>query len=170
MESGGPSYCPTCGARLEGQVNYCPSCGAPVVGQPPGGQAYPGTGYPPPQSPYMVPAKKDTGVALILGILPGIFGIWGIGQMYVGRVIRGVALLVLGLVGIGGLWILLIGGYMIGMMNVGADPAHIFPGALILIIILVAVTIALLIWQAYDAYALAKSYNEHIDRYGTAPW
>lgn len=60
---------------------------------------------PPPQPPYPPYPTKDRGLALVIEILPALFGFLGFGWIYAGNVSNGVA------------W--LIGGFVWGLISVG---------------------------------------------------
>ena len=68
-------YCPHCGAQIEYRYTVCPACGStqpPLEGMP------------------VVPQKprKNPWIALILSLL-----VTGVGQIYLGRITRGLAFL-----------------------------------------------------------------------------
>jgi TM2 domain-containing membrane protein YozV len=77
----------------------------------------------------------------------GIFGIEGIGQIYVGQVGRGVGILIAGFA----FWI-------IGVLTA--------PYGLVILIGL----FVLFIWQIFDARRLCKEYNNFVSQNGRAPW
>ena len=51
---------------------------------------------------YQIDPRKDKSIALILEIVPGLFGLFGIGWLYIGQVMPGLILLIGGIV-----WILI---------------------------------------------------------------
>jgi len=90
-------FCPNCGQDNPDKSKFCSNCGASLaadqvgpaqavrpaaVGQ----QSYPAT--------YLVRPAKDRSVALILEILPGMFGFLGFGWIYAGNLGVGLAWLV----------------------------------------------------------------------------
>lgn len=101
--------CPHCGYTNPDGVRFCANCGQEVAAQSnvsnqvpptpapqaPVPSAYP-LSNPPPQAQYPPAYRplKDRSVAYILEILPGIFGILGIGWMYAGNTGVGIAWLV----------------------------------------------------------------------------
>jgi len=97
--------------------------------------------------------KKDAGVAALLAAFLPLF-LFGIGHFYIGKIKRGIILLVLGILAKipfvlslpFSLWIFLLL-LVSGLINVG-----------------------LWIWQVFDAYMLAKKYNAEVERTGKAPW
>ena len=115
---------------------------------------------------------KDTGITLLLGVLLGLFGIMGIGQLYVGKIGRGVAIL--------------LGGFAVAAVSYIAVIAYIlsdswlydnsgyyspdFSGLIVIALLVAVFHLAYFIWQAYDAYKLAKKYNEELYRTGQPPW
>ncbi|MEX2192611.1 MAG: hypothetical protein WD717_04455 [Nitrosarchaeum sp.] len=128
---------------------FCPVCGTPP--QPPNNptQMYGNTPNPPNnqnnyynnnyyQNNPMLNSKSEA-IAIVLSIL-----IIGVGQMYMGKIGRGVGIL------IGGIFLA-----VIGVMTLGV-------GFIIFII--------LFIWQIIDAYNLCKKYNNYLSQNGRPPW
>ena len=74
-------FCPECGEELEGSPRYCPSCGAELGGR--GGSRAGVTGVV-----QVAVGTKSPGLAAVLSFL-----ISGLGQIYVGRIGRGIAIL-----------------------------------------------------------------------------
>jgi len=165
--------CPFCGAPNPPDATFCVNCGAKL----PSDQPQPYTAPPPPQpapsttmpssqpTPYSRPMdntqpqtsppapppppappvqqpyqvgpprpiilkEKDAGIAAVLSLI-----IPGLGQMYVGKVGRGIIILLITIV----LSVVLIG-------------------------------FIIWIWNIFDAYNLAKKYNEALKTTGTKPW
>ena len=125
------SFCGGCGGPLASKFSPCPKCGHvkttfnPAV--PPQGGLY-----------------KNEGTGLILSIVLGILGLCGIGQIYAGRVGRGIGIMI-------GVWILVAIGF--ATMGIG----------------LIAV-LAVFIWQIFDTKKLCKEYNDFLASNGRAPW
>lgn len=141
-------YCPYCGAQLPPGASFCPKCGAsvqvapatPTTQQP----AIPVTTTPvspPPTRPptTVVVGAKSPGVAAILSLL-----IPGLGQIYVGRVGRGLLILFI----------------VMPLTFVMAS----------LTLIFVFLPLIIWIWQIFDAYNLAKKYNDYLLSIGQPPW
>lgn len=151
--------------EIEESVRFCPYCGAnlgsvqkgatktveyqPIVQQPSHSEPYqqPTTYYQPPQT--YLPHKSEV-VALILSwfVLPGL------GQMYAGKIGRGLGFLF-------GLLILSIG--------VGVGAFWLIWGALPLFIILILAIVAIQIWCVVDAYQTAAKFNKFVARIGRPP-
>ncbi|MDR3074823.1 MAG: hypothetical protein LBU30_02135 [Candidatus Methanoplasma sp.] len=103
---------------------------------------------------------KDITLATILGAVLGLFGIMGVGQMYVKRVGRGIAIL------LGGWFILPVttfGGLII--LGGAGDTAFVF-----LIVFIIVCLPIYLVWQVLDARKLTRKYNEGIRNTGRPPW
>jgi len=151
-------FCRQCGKEIAQDVRFCPYCGTEQI------------------SPY-VPAPpfqagletKNTGLAALIALILGIFGVWGAGHIYVGKLTRGIALMILGILLewvlgfaiffsalFGGLWLWGPRG-AIGALIGGA-------------ILWLAIIIGIFIWQIYDAYNLAKYYNRYVQQYRKPPW
>jgi len=127
----GGGFCSSCGATLTGKYAPCPKCG------------YTKTRYNPSVPPQGA-LYKNEGTALILSIILGILGVCGIGQIYAGKVGRGVGML------IGGIILLIIG---FATMGIG----------------LIAY-LGFFIWQIFDTKNLCRQYNEFVSQNGRAPW
>jgi TM2 domain-containing membrane protein YozV len=119
---GNLSYCPCCGAFVENHWDYCQKCGKYLRGL-----------LNVSETPVYVGRKKDPMIALLLALIPGLFGIWGIGHFYVEEFGKGILLLFLGLI----LAFIMI--------------LNIICGLIILII-----GFFIWLWQGYDAYSIAK--------------
>lgn len=176
--------CTKCGKEIPTDAAFCPACGYSVNVNEKGEQYKQNDGYQGhyyPQYPL-----KDTGITLVLGVLLGFFGIMGAGQMYIGKIKRGIVIL------IGGFAISVIS-YMISVYLVVApwvsrtstwtgsgsfdlistwpfDLRSVYMIALASTIVTTAIRFTYLIWQAYDAYKLAKRYNEELISTGKPPW
>jgi len=75
------AYCDKCGNELQPGAQFCNKCGKPFNADPIAPQVefrpLPDTG-------------KSKTLALLLAIIPGLFGIWGIGQIYLGKLGKGI--------------------------------------------------------------------------------
>jgi len=102
----------------------------------------------PPQQPNYNPqyqtGHKDESTTLILSIVLGLIGLPGIGHMYVGKVGKGVGILI-------GSWFLIV----VGVLTMGIG----------LIIYLI-----LFIWQIFDSRNLCRQYNQYLSQNGRPPW
>lgn len=138
-------FCPYCGRIVQPEAAYCQNCGALLISH--GGYS---SRQPYGTMDFATGARNRNGknpwIAVCLALIFGFFGLWGVGQMYDGRVRRGIGILLAGLV-VGGLFwlsvvltVILIG--YVGMVLFGIF----FAGGYL--------------WQAYDAYVLAQEYNE----------
>jgi TM2 domain-containing membrane protein YozV len=87
---------------------------------------------------------KNTTVAAVLSLL-----IAGAGQIYAGRAVRGLGILAL---------ISLIGFTGYAVFN------------LLGLLLVVPFIIGIFAWQIYDAYSLARKFNEHTRTYARPPW
>jgi TM2 domain-containing membrane protein YozV len=130
-------------------TRFCPSCGKSVSdSSSPSSTSSSVSEYPNVvrQLPY-----KSPGTAALLACVGGIFGLCGIGHMYVGKVGRGIAILVVGLFIFGPTLLGLSGGVAIfGIFAFGY--------------------LILWIWQIFKARSLAKIFNESVKTSGKEPW
>ncbi|MDA4129680.1 MAG: zinc-ribbon domain-containing protein [Thaumarchaeota archaeon] len=134
-------FCSSCGRAVSPEAPYCASCGASLRST----ESYYSSRQPYSMGTFAVP-RKSTVIAAALGLVPGFFGFWGLGQMYAGKIGKGIALLIAGLI-IGGLFwfsviltVILIGYVGIAIFGI------IFVGGWL--------------WQTVDAYGTAQEYNE----------
>jgi hypothetical protein len=149
-------FCPMCGGESRDGHQFCMHCGFNF--KEPSAPTYPYPPYQPRPGIYPVLDRKDSGIATILALLPGLMGIMGIGHVYVGKIVQGFLLLILGIF----LDALLVGSIFLGFITMGVG--------FILTVIILAVILIVLIFQTLDANRLAKQYNDHVLRYGRAPW
>jgi len=110
-------YCPHCGAQIDYKYSVCPACGKPQA-------VAPGVEV------FRKPQRKNPLLALVLSLL-----ITGVGQIYLGKVWRGLAFL-------GG--IIILGSILESYLNFDQ-------------VMIVGVVISII--SAYDAYILAKKIN-----------
>ena len=94
-------FCNNCGAEVSETAIFCKACGFKIQA------AKPITEKPvSPLAEKSMPSiagnttpsvGKSMSTVLLLAILPGLVGVWGIGHFYIGRPLRGIAFLVPGL-------------------------------------------------------------------------
>ena len=156
--------CPNCQFNNPPDAKYCSNCGyklmadqVPPSSPPPYGQY--GTYYGPPPYAYPPYHVKSPGVAVILALVLGLFGLMGIGHIYVGRIGRGLIILLAGFA-LNALGIL---GFIFGLFLI---PSGLFLFGLLALV----ASFVLLIWQTYDAYMLANEYNARYQQTGRPPW
>ena len=128
---GASGFCGQCGATLAAKFAPCPKCG------------YVKTRYNPTVPPQGA-LYKNEGTALILSIVLGLLGLNGIGQIYAGKVSRGIVIMI-------GSWVVIV----VGIMTLGVG--------------LIAY-LAIFIWQIFDTKNLCKEYNEFVSLNGRPPW
>ena len=89
------------------------------------------------------PEWKSMGVTMVLTVVLGIVGLGGIGHLYLGKIIKGIVLLIVGI-------ILAIIGW--------------------LTIFGLIVLLAFALFVIYDSYRLCKRYNNDLEQTGRPPW
>ena len=149
-------FCGSCGTRLISKYSPCPDCGhvkttfnpQPDPGNPNpyGGNPNPNRGYPPQQQGGLY---KNPTTALLLAIILGFLGIAGVGQIYVGKVGRGIGILI-------AVFVL----YIIGGATIGVYIGIAF----------IIAAFVLFIWSCLDTHKLVKQYNDFVSKNGRAPW
>jgi TM2 domain-containing membrane protein YozV len=147
--------------RFTEDVIFCPNCGADQTQPPLLAPASQQVSIPPvivqqqvhqqfspaPQPPVSIPLKSGS-------LAAGLSLLWaGVGQIYVGRVARGIGIMAL----------LYVAGFFTGFFF---SMTRSLPVLLILGVILLVVYV----WQIFDAHALANRYNEYAKMYGRPPW
>ena len=147
-------YCSGCGEPLEESASFCHTCGRKVQPEPSREHTTTTTvNYNRSNESAYLAFHKSGGIAILLGLL-----ITGGGQMYAGKVARGVVMLLFGIFG----WAFL----LIPIFFVGSSPG----GVLAVLAIVGMLMFAFLIWTLYDANELVKRYNNEILRTGRPPW
>ncbi len=143
-------YCSNCGNELKEGDKFCSSCGeSPALGS---------TGSNKRSGPQIVVnVQKNPGVAAVLGILLGLVGIFGIGQIYAGRFLRGLLFLFLG-------WVFIAILFFVGIS------AAVVTDSFFILSLAFLLPLLFYIWQAYDAYKLSKKFNKITLETGRTPW
>jgi TM2 domain-containing membrane protein YozV len=136
-------FCPRCGKEVRDEDAFCPSCGYNLKSA---------------AKPSIPLEHKSPGIAAVLALVLGFFGLMGVGQIYVGRLARGIVLLIVGII----LAVLTYGSFLLGFVTFGLG----WVGALVFGVIL----LILWIWQTFDAYGLAKKFNKAVEETGKTPW
>jgi zinc-ribbon domain len=137
-------FCPRCGRVVQPDTAYCQNCGTLLTNHNSLSSRQPyDTSSSASTSKYR---GKNPWIAAGLALGFGLFGIWGVGHIYDGKIARGVALLVGGIV-IGVLfWFTVFFAFLlIGIVGVAIFALFFIGGYL---------------WQALDAYNSARDYNE----------
>ena len=91
---------------------------------------------------------KSDSTTLLLAIILGLFGLSGIGHLYLGMIGRGVGILIAGIV----LWVV---GVVTIMFGVG--------------VVLIIGYLVLFIWQILDSRRLCREYNDYYEDHGEEP-
>lgn len=139
-------YCPNCGQELTGTARFCDRCGSRVgVCEGPGH-----TGPDEYDMASILVNKKSEGLAILLSFI-----ITGLGQMYVGRIGRGICLLVVQIA-------------ISVLVTVVISPLSYSSPGVMLAVVLIMMSAVLILWVfgMYDAYCLAKEYNQNLLRRG----
>ena len=125
-------FCPKCGREVTEDMNVCPYCGNPLKGVAPAPRI---------EAARVTVGTKNPGLGAILSLIPGI------GQMYAGKIGRGLLFLILGI------------------------PVTIVIAVLLFWLILpLFLPLAFWLWNIFDAYNLCKEYNKLLMQTGNPPW
>ena len=156
-------FCSSCGQKLDPKVKFCSNCGATTDSTPV--KTQPQASYQPQQPVHSGPYQqqptyyqpqpylphKSEGLALILSwfILPGA------GQIYAGKIGKGVGFMI---------------GIIIGWIFYGISFIFLFFwSSMALWVIIPIIMLGIQIWCIVDAYQTAKSFNSFVARTGRAP-
>jgi len=153
---------------------FCPVCGYPVNAQ---GQRNQNQ-WKNDNSNYYAPnyqarpqyEMKDTGITIIFAALIGLFGIMGIGHIYLGKVGKGVAILIGGFVIAALMYVVTFSLLWSEVWLMDSDGNVDFVPVIIFMVVAVIIYFAYYVWQVFDAHKLAKHYNEELIRTGKPPW
>ena len=114
--------------------------------------------------------SKSERITLVLSIVVGLMGIMGVGHIYLGRVRRGVIILIIGILS----WT----AFFIPIAILGAlgeleeEPSY--PAVIIGMFGVFAVAgigvLILFIWQVLNSRKLCRVYNEYLEQNGKYPW
>ena len=165
-------FCSSCGFEIKDDTELCPKCGKQVKFGKEDKSKEPLTGR--------IEYKSES-ITLIFSVIIGLFVIMGVGQMYVGKVKRGIVILILSLAKSGIGILLLIGGLALLAPNSASSKAYapfgLTHGDITTGIIILGIGIGLLVgevvlffWQIFDARKLCRKYNEYVAEYGKRPW
>jgi TM2 domain-containing membrane protein YozV len=144
-------FCSNCGKEVAVDAAFCPSCGYNLKQVPP-------TKW----TPSVPLERKSPGTAAVLALILGFIGLLGIGHIYVGRLVRGIVVLIVGIISLLLTFLGLIASTEVGfaLEMEGLRILGLF-GILYL---------GLWIWQIFDAYDLAKEFNRTVQETGKEPW
>ena len=136
------AFCSRCGSQVPEGAQFCDRCGSPMGG---GFQSY-SQGNQTTMSYTYRKDEKEIILAVVLSLI-----IPGVGQIYCGRIGRGIGILVL--TGLFGLM------SFIPLLFI-FDPASFnFAGFFALMVVVSIIALIFYIWQIYDAYRCADDYN-----------
>ncbi len=144
------TLCPNCGKGVFVNTRFYPACGAAQSPR------FAATAPMPPSS--AIVQYKSPGVAVVLSLILGVVGLMGIGHLYVGKLSKGLSLLIVGII----LGILTWGSFITGFVTFGLGFLASASFGLMLF--------ALWFWQMWDTYVLAKVFNRRVQETGLAPW
>ena len=165
--SGPANFCSNCGEKLDADKDgaECPKCHSALH------QHSEHTESPSrivEQLPY-----KSPGTAALIAFIGGIFALPGIGHIYVGKVGRGIGILILGLI-LYALTLLMITsvGFLASLEQTTSTSPNNSAGigAIGIMLFSSVAYIVLFIWQIFSARKLAKKFNEEVKTTGREPW
>jgi len=144
------TVCPNCGREVMGYLNFCPNCGHPLRSL---DRAYP----------YRSTSKvRDPRITFLIGMIPGLIGIYGLGHFYIGKTIRGLVLFLMGVLVFNRIFL----GLLLYLLVAGWGGESDLYGYLPWLILGALVGIA----QAFDSFFLSRKYNAIVTKGGMTPW
>ena len=105
------------------------------------------------------PEWKSESTTLLFSILLGLFGLQGVGHIYVGKVSRGIVILIGSLA----LWIIIVMAMIRSMYAYQSDSLLAFAITLLIVYFII------FIYQVRDARKLCREYNDYYEQHGTPP-
>lgn len=164
MTSSKPKFCSNCGETLENlndeEIKKCPKCNIDLLQI--GG------------STHNIPVVdrlpyKSPGTAALIAFIGGIFALLGLGHIYVGKVERGIGILISGIIIYVLLFILVIS--FPSFLILAPDESSVGMGVILMVFVLAIAYFVLWIWQIFNARKLAKRFNESVlTTGGKEPW
>jgi len=173
--STGPNFCSNCGEKLDANMNTneCPKCHSVYSAL----HEHSNHIESPPRVVEQLPYKSP-GTTALIAFLGGIFGLPGIGHMYVGKVKNGIFILITGiLISIAIVFTSIslftteqLSSIQSPYYNAASDVSGLVLQWVITIVVFALAYLALFIWQIFDARKLAKRFNEAVRTTGKEPW
>ena len=149
------NFCSQCGVEIRPGSRFCSGCGEEVVGPVPGDTPR-GSGRFSSSRVRRVPTKS-VGGAIALAIILPLFGFSGIGHLYVGRLARGI--------------LILLGSWAVDIVAVAFLIGGFFaPVLFALAFFFFLMGFVIFIWQIIDAAHLAEDWNAYAEETGGRPW
>jgi hypothetical protein len=136
-------FCPTCGRMVNANQAYCQNCAAPLSMHDSYSSRQPFQNI---DTTRLYNSGKNLWLAAILALGLGIFGLWGIGHLYAGKIMRGVGVFFAGTIMGALFWSSII----LALIRIG------YVGMFLIGIVFVGGWL----WQAFDAYNVTEEYNE----------
>ena len=162
-----PRFCSNCGEKLNtnAEIEECPKCHSAL-------HEHSEHTQPTPSIVRHLPYKSP-GTAALIAFIGGIFGLPGIGHIYLGKVGRGIGILILGLILYAVAVIMIVSvGFLASLEQ--TNPATVNDsagvGAIGIMLLLSVAYVVLFIWQIFNARKLAKKFNETVKITGKEPW
>lgn len=159
-------FCSNCGQKFDtnAEIEECPKCHSAL-------HEHPEHIEPKPSIVQHLPYKSP-GTAALIAFIGGIFALPGIGHIYVGKLGRGIGILIIGLI-LYALTVIMI--TSVGFLASFEQPslsndASVGIGALAGMLVFSIAYIVLFIWQIFNARKLAKKFNEVVSQTQKEPW
>ena len=145
------SFCKNCGTKIRNETEnkFCGKCGNKIFGNNScsncNQQHSTKNNNTNPNYVRQRPTEwKSEGTTLILTIILGIFGLGGIGHIYLGNITKGIVILIVGII------LLVVSIFTFGI------------GLIILI--------PFAIWVVFDSRSQCRYYNDYLEKNGKSPW
>lgn len=151
------AFCGNCGQKVAISNNFCQKCGAKINQNNSNSSDSQQNSYSQPNaSSRLQRHPKDETLTLLLSFVLGMFGIQGVGHMYVGKVGTGVAYLIVS--------IIIMAIAVVNLTNIQSA------FGIIIGIPCIIMYIVMFIWQVLDSRKLCREYNDYYEQHGTPKW
>jgi hypothetical protein len=144
------TFCSNCGSVVNSVAQFCSKCGTSLNSDAGTSEQSKEThNVETPKKYERGPEWKSESTTLILSIVLGLIGIQGIGHIYVGKLGKGIGILIVSVIL-----------FVVGIVTIGFGV-----GAIFLIIYLI-----MFFWQIFNSRTLCRQYNDSLEKNGTRPW
>ena len=159
-------FCGNCGNKLDEHNNFCPKCGSIIKNYE---NKKDSTKYIPDNTQVKYPRGsewKSLSTTTIFAVILGLLGVQGVGHFYLGKIGRGVAVLLAPL-----LSLLIATGIILMLASISYyAPERVIIGYVVGVIACIVFYIFIFFWQIFDARKLCNYYNDYVEKNGKNPW
>ena len=168
------NYCNNCGNKLSTNSNFCSKCGAAIAATTAGDKVKQESqiNTTPPHQPKFQrgPEWKSMSTTTIFAVVLGLLGIQGVGHFYLGKIARGLVILLAPLI------LVTVGVSTLTTLTTALQYRYLDDSMFIVIAVFgfgigsIIFYIVMFFWQIKDARKLCNHYNDYLEKYGKKPW